>query len=120
MNGEKYGEVLKIIFLYNNTIMSHTESVPKYIKEQLQTRLKCSPKFVLQIDDSTHVVGLAQLLQFVRHCFEEYIQLDFIFCLLLSEGFTGSDLFKAMNDYFSEEIFLCHTSLTYEQMEQHF
>jgi hypothetical protein len=69
---------------------------------ELQTRVKCSPKFALQIDDSTHVARLAQLLQFVRHYFEENIQQEFIFCLLLSEGFTRNDLFKAVNDYFTE------------------
>jgi hypothetical protein len=38
----------------------------KDIKEQPLTRIKCSPKFALQIDESTDVAGLAQLLVFVR------------------------------------------------------
>jgi hypothetical protein len=56
------------------TIMSNTELVTKYIQGQPQTRVKCSQKFVIQIDDSAHVAVLAQLFQFVRHYFEENIK----------------------------------------------
>jgi hypothetical protein len=73
------------------------------IKEQLLTRIKCSPKFAFQIDESTDVAGLAQLLIFVRYCFEENIQEEFMFCLLLSETCTRSGVFKAVNDYFTAE-----------------
>jgi hypothetical protein len=52
---------LKKLFCEIITIMSNTELVTKDIQEQPQTRVKCSPKFVLQIDVSTHVVVLAQL-----------------------------------------------------------
>jgi hypothetical protein len=70
MHGEKYGEALKTIHLSNNIVMRHIESTSEDIKEHLLIRIKCSPKFALQIDDSTDVAGLAQLLVFVRYCFE--------------------------------------------------
>jgi hypothetical protein len=73
------------------------------IKEKLLTRIKCSPKCALQIDESTDVAGLAQLLVFVRYCFEKNTQEEFMFCLPLSERCTGSDIFKAENDYFTAE-----------------
>jgi hypothetical protein len=66
-------------------------------------RIKYSPKFALRIDESTDVAGLAQLLVFVRYCFEENTQEAFMFCLQLSERCTGSDIFKALNDYFTAE-----------------
>jgi hypothetical protein len=51
------------------------------IKEQLLTRIKCSPKSALQIDKSKDVAGLPQLFVFVRYCFEENIhEEDFMFC----------------------------------------
>jgi hypothetical protein len=71
------------------------------IKKQLLTRIRCSPKFTLQIDQSTYVAAIAQLLVSVRlskktsrnsscsvHSFQRY---------------TGSDIFKAVNDYFTAE-----------------
>jgi hypothetical protein len=67
------------------------------------TRIKCSPKFALQTDESTDVAGLAQLLVFVRYCFDENIQEEFMFCLPLSDRCAGSDIFKAVNDYFTAE-----------------
>jgi hypothetical protein len=102
MHGKKYGEALKTIPL-SNTVMRCIESMSKDIKQQLLTRIKCSPKFALQIDESTDVAGSAQLLVFVRHYFEENIQEEIMFCLLLSERCTGSDIIKAVNDYFTAE-----------------
>jgi hypothetical protein len=73
------------------------------IKEQLLTRIKYSPKSALQIDESTDVAGLAQLLVFVRYCSEKNIQEEFMFCGPLSKRCTGSDIFKAVNDHFIAE-----------------
>jgi hypothetical protein len=65
--------------------------------------IKCSPKSVLQIEESTDVAGLAQLLVFVRYCFGENIQEAVMFRPQLSERCTGNDIFKAVNDYFTAE-----------------
>jgi hypothetical protein len=40
---------------------------------------------------------------FFRYCFEENIQEDFMCCRLLTERTTGSDMFKAVNDYITSE-----------------
>jgi hypothetical protein len=74
MSGENNGEALKTIPLYYNAVMRRIESRSEDIKEQLLTRIKCSPKFALQIDESIYVAGLAQPLVFVRYRFEENIQ----------------------------------------------
>jgi Tfp pilus assembly protein PilO len=103
MHGEKYGEALKTIAVSNNAGMRRIESMSEDIKEQLLNRIKCSPKFALQIDESTDVAGLAQLLVFVGYFFEDNIQEEFMFCLPLSERCTGSDMSKAVNDYLRAE-----------------
>jgi hypothetical protein len=118
MHGEKYGEALKAIPICNNRVMRRIESMSEHIKEQLLTRIKCSPKFALQIDESTDVAGLAQLLVFVRYFFEDNTQEAVMFCLPLSERCTGSDIFKAVNDYFTAEIFLGQTASVSVQTEQ--
>jgi hypothetical protein len=94
---------LKEIPLSNNTVMRRTELMSKDIKEQLLTRIKYGPKFALQIDESTDVAGLPQLLVFVRYCFEENIYEDFVFRRPLAERATGSDILKAGNDYTTSE-----------------
>jgi hypothetical protein len=45
MHGEKYGEALKTIPLSSSTVMRRTAPVSEDIKEQLQTRIACSPEF---------------------------------------------------------------------------
>jgi hypothetical protein len=76
--------------------------VSEDIKEKLQT-IKCSPKFALQIDESTDVAELAQLLVFVRYRFEENIWKEFMFCGPLSGRCTWRDIFEAVNDYFAAQ-----------------
>jgi hypothetical protein len=45
--------------------MRRAQSLSEDIKKQLQIRIECNPKFDLQIDESTDVAGLAQLLVFL-------------------------------------------------------
>jgi hypothetical protein len=90
MHGENYGQALKAIPLPNNTVMRRIESVSEDIDEQLLTRIKCSPIFLLEIDELTDVASLPQLLVFVSYCFEENIHEDFVFCHPLTERSTGS------------------------------
>jgi hypothetical protein len=73
--------------------------MPEDNTEQLLTRIMCSPKFALEIDESADVPDLPQLLVFVRFCFEENIHGDFMFCRPLTERTTGNDMFKAANGY---------------------
>jgi hypothetical protein len=53
MHGENYGQALKANPHSNNTAMRLVESVSDDIKEQLLTRIKCSPKFALETDECT-------------------------------------------------------------------
>jgi hypothetical protein len=65
MYGENYSQALKAVPVSNSTVMQQIESMSEDIKEQLLTQIKCSPKFSLQIIESTDVAGLPQLLVFV-------------------------------------------------------
>jgi hypothetical protein len=116
---KKYGKAFKKIPFFRNTIMQHIESVSEDIKEELLTRIICSPKFALQIYKSTDSAGLAQLLLFVRYAFEENIQEEFMFCLPFSERCTGSDIFKAVGNCFTAEYIYWATVSASAQREQH-
>jgi hypothetical protein len=83
-------------------VLRCNESLPEDIKELL-TRIKCSPKSALQIFTSTDVARFSQLLVPVRYCFKENIQKEFMFLLPLSKRCTGSNIFKAVNYYFTAD-----------------
>jgi hypothetical protein len=60
-------QTFKPVPLSNNVVMRRIELMPEDIKEQTITRIKCNPKFAVQLDESTGVASLLQLLEFVRY-----------------------------------------------------
>jgi hypothetical protein len=66
MHGEKYSEALKTIPLSIKTVMRRIESKSEDIKEEPLTRNKCSPKFSLQINESTDVATCICQIMFRR------------------------------------------------------
>jgi hypothetical protein len=79
-------------------MMRQIESVSEDIKEQLLNWITCSQKFALELDESPNLADVSRPLVLVRYCYEENIHKDFIFCPVLMEGTTGSDMFTAVND----------------------
>jgi hypothetical protein len=71
------------------------------MKKELQTTIKCSPKFTVPIDESTDVAGLVQLLVFVRYCFEENVWEEL--CLSPSEICARNEILRAVFDCFTAE-----------------
>jgi hypothetical protein len=71
IDGEKCGKALKTVLLSNSAVMHCTASVLQNVREQLQTRIKCSSKFAPEVNGSTRIPGIAQILACVRNCFEE-------------------------------------------------
>jgi hypothetical protein len=79
-----HGKTLKTVPpLSNNIIMQCIASVLGDMEEL--TRIKCTPLFYLQVDESTNVSRLPLIRMSVKHSFEENLQKVFIFCLQLSE-----------------------------------
>jgi hypothetical protein len=66
-----YSETFKAASLCNNRAVQYIESLSQDTKERLLTRIECSPKCSLLVDESTDGAGLDQLLVFVRYCFEK-------------------------------------------------
>ena len=66
------------------------------IKCQLNDRLK-REKFSLQLDESTDVSGLAQLLVFVRYIANGKPEEDLLMCASLLRTCTGEDIFSSVD-----------------------
>ena len=61
--------------------------------QQLIQRIKESPKFAIQLDESTDITNLAQLLVYVRYIYKSNVHEDLLFCRPLNDHTTGEDIF---------------------------
>ncbi|XP_051774916.1 protein FAM200A-like [Erpetoichthys calabaricus] len=68
------------------------------IQLQLVERLQSST-FAIQLDESTDIAGQAQLLVYVRYCFDNDVVEDFLFCKPVPRT-TGEGIFAMLNDFF--------------------
>ena len=76
----------------------------KDIETQLLEQIVKSPWFAIQCDESTDIESKTVLLVFVRYLHEEDIHEDILCALLLPKNTTASELFKSLNEYFSEKL----------------
>ena len=96
MHRDKIADEVKQILLSADTICLRTNELSQDIKCQLNDRERRG-KFSLQVDESTDVFGLAQLLVFVRHIAKGNPEEDLLMCALLLGTFTGEDIFSAVD-----------------------
>lgn len=99
MFGEKEAKIIKTIPLSNDTISRRINDMVYDTKEQLVRRIRGSPCFGIQLDESTDVAGLAQLIVFVRGILQNEVFEDLLFCKTLNTSTKGEDIFKLL-DYF--------------------
>lgn len=69
------------------------------IEEQLALKLKECTYFALQVDESTDVTNMAQLLVFVRFDYNEEVIEEFLFCKPLESNTTAELIFKVIDEY---------------------
>ncbi|XP_055918354.1 SCAN domain-containing protein 3-like [Eupeodes corollae] len=90
--GKQEADKLKNIPLSDNTIERRINDMAVDIQEQLIEKLKKSPHFALQLDESTDVSDCAQFVVFVRFEAEENIEEEILFCKALPANTTGQCL----------------------------
>lgn len=74
MIGEKEAKKLDMIPVSNNTVSRHIDAMSEDILATLVSRVKKSEFYCLQVDESTDVANLANLLLYVRYLFEGTVQ----------------------------------------------
>ncbi|XP_035007625.1 protein ZBED8-like [Hippoglossus stenolepis] len=92
MLGKAAEDKLSQIPLSNDTISSRIDDMSDGILAQVVADLISSPaKFSLQLDGTTDVSNLSQLVVFVRYMKDDVIKEDFLFCLV-DDFFRDNDL----------------------------
>lgn len=100
IHGKEYTEKLKAIPLSDNSVARRIEMIAEDIKKQLLEQLTLCGKFALQLDESTDVANMAQLLVFIRYFLNEELHEELLFCHPLKEKCTGEEIFSEVNDFF--------------------
>ena len=71
------------------------------IKCQLLERIKSSPYYSIQLDESTDVSNAALLLVFVRYCADGNIHDDLLFCKELPTRTTADEIIHCLDNHFT-------------------
>ena len=99
MIGEKEAKKLDMIPVSNNTVSRRIDALSEDILATLVGRVKKSEFYSLQVDESTDVANLANLLVYVRYLHEGSVQEDFLFCRPLATRTTGQEIFNLIDNF---------------------
>ena len=102
--GEAAAQKVSCVPLSASTISRRIDEMAEDIEAQLLERIKESPWYTLQADESTDVDNKATMLVFVRYIFQEDVHEDMLCALLLPTNTTAAELFKSLNDYMSGKL----------------
>ncbi|XP_013790336.1 zinc finger BED domain-containing protein 5-like, partial [Limulus polyphemus] len=102
MIDEKYLQNINCVHLSKNTVSGRIEDMSAFCENELIRRVKLSPTFSLQMDESTDVTGLAILLVFIRYMHESRIVEDILLCKPLATHTTGEEIFKLVHFFMKE------------------
>ena len=72
------------------------------IKSKVLSKINSPPVFALQLDKSTDVSNLSQLLVDVRYVADERITEEFLFCQPLETTSKAVDVFQMLIDFFDK------------------
>jgi hypothetical protein len=106
IHGKEISDVFKYVPLSNDTVTSRIREISNDQLQQLIYRIKQSPNFAIQIDETTDITNMAQVSTYARYCFEDHLVEEFMFCCPLKTRTTGEDIFKILNDFFDKHLLL--------------
>ncbi|CAI6344305.1 unnamed protein product [Macrosiphum euphorbiae] len=84
--------------LSNNTVSRRIDDISEWVENKLIERVKLSRWFSLQLDESTDIQGLSQMIVFVRYIWMNESHEDFLCCEPIIRG-TSDEIFNTLNTY---------------------
>lgn len=97
--GEKAAKEIEKIPLSNDTVKRRIVEMSSSIEEQLLLQLRECNYFALQVDESTDITNMAQLLVFIRFDYQSEVKEEFLFCKPLVSNTKAEDIFNVINEY---------------------
>ncbi|CAK1554369.1 unnamed protein product [Leptosia nina] len=84
--------------LSNNTVARRIDEMAEWTEDELIQRMINSKYYSLQLDKSTDVQGLSQLIVFVRYIWQEDVHEDILFCKPITRG-TAEVIFNVIDSH---------------------
>lgn len=100
--GEKEAKKLDVVSLSNSTVSRRIEAMALDVKHFLISKIKNSTYFSIQIDESTDVTNLPNLLCYVRYEDGNEVKEELLFCEPLQAYTTSEDIFMKLNDFMNK------------------
>jgi hypothetical protein len=94
---------LNQISLSDNTVKQRIDDMSQDIKLQVTEKIRLSPFFAIQLDESTDVAQLPQLLVYARFISENQVEEEFLFCSPLITTTKAEDVMNMVSNFFQEE-----------------
>ena len=73
------------------------------MKYQLIAKIKASPVFGIQLDESVDIANLSQSMVFLRYIHSQVIEEDLLFCCPIETTTKAANVLKLIEDFFEEE-----------------
>lgn len=99
LSGSVYTTKLKSIPISKDTVRRRISEMSEDIVTQLTERLQ-STKFAIQLHESIFIAGEAQLLAYVRYCWQNVLEEEFLFCKSLPSRGTADEIFPCYKRLF--------------------
>ena len=100
--GEESAKKLSKISLSDSTVKLRIDELADDIKLQVVEKIKHSPFFAIQCDETTDVSQCSQLLVYVRFIGKETLEEEMLFCYPLETSTKADDILAVLSNLFDE------------------
>jgi hypothetical protein len=97
--GEETAQMLNGVPLSDTTVMRRIHEMAEDVLSQLISRINQSTHYAIQLDESTDVAGVANVIVYVRYLWNNSIHEDMLFCRPLETYTTADEIFSLVCDF---------------------
>lgn len=98
--GEMSSKKLAKVSLSDSTMKTRIDELAEDIEFQVLEKVRASPFFAIQCDETTDVANMSQLMVYVRFVGSTSIEEEILFCRPLETTSKAADVFEAVASYF--------------------